>query len=126
MNIKIESWNPDSRSEVVAEFFQRPPIDSQAESLAREILADIRARGDKAVADCVKKFDGASLLPEQWLVRKPELNAAREEVDADFMLAVRESHKRIAGFARAGKKKDWTMSSPRRALPTFCNAPVIF
>lgn len=113
LKMKIESWTPGDCSRVVADFLMRPAIDARAETTAREILADIRARGDEAVAECVRRFDGATLTPDQWKVGKPEMNAARETVDADFIAAARESHKRIVGFARAGQKKDWTMSSPK-------------
>lgn len=116
IEIKIESWAPGACSEVVDGFLKRPAIDARAESLARKILADIRKRGDEAVVECVKRFDGASLSPDQWKVGTSELGVARETVDADFVAAARETRKRIVGFARAGEKKDWTMSSPKGGI----------
>ncbi len=116
ININIESWVSGSCPEVIAEFFRRPAIDAQAEFLAREVLDEIRKNGDEAVATYVKKFDKASLLPDQWRVTKSELNEARENVDPEFVSAVREAHKRITMFAKAGKKKNWTISTARGGI----------
>ncbi|MFC1461266.1 histidinol dehydrogenase [Verrucomicrobiota bacterium] len=116
IKIRIESWTPSTCSKVIDEFLERPAIDARAQASARRILTDIRKRGDEAVAECVKRFDGASLSPDQWKVGKSELDAAREMVDADFVAAARETHKRVVAFARASRKKDWTMSSPKGGI----------
>jgi histidinol dehydrogenase len=114
IKVKIMQWSGDSRSEeAIRDFLKRPAIDPAADQLAREVLADIRARGDAAVAQWVEKFDGVILAPNQWQVKKAEINAARDKVDPDFVAAVREAHKRITAFSRAGMRKDWTMTTPR-------------
>lgn len=114
--IKLTTWSAGDRSSMVSAFLKRPAIDASAEVLARSVLAEIRANGDKAVAKYVKQFDGASLSPAQFRVKPSELNAARDEVDPGFVAAARESHKRIAAFARAGLRKDWTVSSPKGGM----------
>lgn len=111
--VRMVSWNTDEGSGIAADFFDRPAFCESAEAAAREILSDVRDRGDEAVAEYAGRFDGCSLPPSEWRVGKPELNAARETVDHVFMTAARESHKRIAEFALAGLKKDWTISSPK-------------
>lgn len=116
IRIKSATWAPGSRSTLVVSFLKRPAIDASAEVLARNILADIRMDGDAAVAKYVKQFDGASLAPGQFRVRQAELNAAREQVDAAFVLAARETHKRIAAFARAGLRKDWSRPSTKGGM----------
>ncbi|MBU4198299.1 MAG: histidinol dehydrogenase [Verrucomicrobia bacterium] len=116
IKIKSATWSPGSRSSVVASFLKRPAIDASAEVLARSVLADIRMDGDASVAKYAKQFDGASLSPGQFRVRQVELNAAREQVDAMFVLAARETHKRIAAFARDGLRKDWSLPSPKGGM----------
>lgn len=114
--IKMETWAPDRQPEAVSAFLRRPAFDPQAEQVAREVLADIRVHGDEAVIKYVRQFDHVSLSPAQLRVDRVELNAAREKVGAGFIAAVREAHKRIVGFARAGMKKDWSMSSPKGGI----------
>jgi len=118
LSIPMANWTPTSESPEVQAFLQRPAFNADAEAAAREALADIRARGDRAIADCIEQFDGVTLTPGQFLVGKPELNAARDEVqsDGEFIAAVCEAHKRIAAFARAGMRKDWTMSAPKGGI----------
>lgn len=114
IKIKLLQWTGDSRSEeAVRSFFERPQVDPKIEELARKVLLDIRARGDEAITHYIEHFDGAKLPPEEWQVKKSELNAAREQVDPEFVNAVREAHKRISAFAKAGMRKDWNISTPR-------------
>lgn len=110
------TWSPDKPSAPVTAFLERPAFDAQAEELARKILEEIRKGGDAAVALYIKRFDGAALKPEQFAVARAELNAARVNVDAAFMTAAREAYERIANFARAGMKQDWSMSSPKGGM----------
>jgi histidinol dehydrogenase len=42
----------------------------------RRILEDIRRRGDAAVAQALRRFDGVSLPPAQWRVKASELKSA--------------------------------------------------
>ncbi len=112
----IFNWAPDNAPPEIAAFFARPAFDPRAEQIAREALADIRARGDAAVLDCIRKFENQTLAAENLRVARDELNAARDQVDSDFIAACRESHNRIMQFARAGMKKDWTISTPKGGL----------
>lgn len=116
LDIAIVAWAPDNPTPEVTAFLRRPAIDEKAEAVAREILADVRRRGDEAVAEYVRRFDGAKLAPAQFLVQHLELNAARGQVDTPFVLSAKEAHKRIVRFAHAGLKKDWTISSPKGGL----------
>ena len=113
ITIPTAAWMPDSPSAVVTAFLNRPAFDASAETRAREMLADIQTNGDEAVARFIHQLDGAELAPGQFAVQRAELNAARTEVDAEFVSASREAHKRILYFARASLKKDWSMSTPK-------------
>lgn len=109
MLVRIEKWTPRNRSEAVEAFLNRPAFDPAAEEAARKALADIRARGDEAVAECVKQFDGADLKPGQFAVTSEERKAAIAAIDSDFKRAAMDVHKRITKFAQAGLRKDWSI-----------------
>jgi len=113
MSAQIVKWQPQSKTDTVVAFLRRPTFDERAEETARKVLLDIKVNGNRAIAKYVKRFDGAVLRTADFLVDRADLTKAREQVDADFRSAARESHKRIVAFARAGIKRDWSMSSPR-------------
>lgn len=113
MTVKIVKWSLHSRTGLVEAFIKRRAFDKEAEDVARSALADIKANGNKAVSKYVKRFDGVSLNAGNFGVKKSELAAARKMVDRDFRSAVAQARKRIVAFAKAGTKKDWSMSSPK-------------
>jgi histidinol dehydrogenase len=111
--IRIVKWSPNRPSEVAAAFLNRPVFAPEAEAVARETLARIKKKGDEAVAEYVRKYDGADLAPGKFAVSREERKAAIETVDADFKRAATEAHKRIQRFAQAGLRKDWTIPTPK-------------
>ncbi len=113
ITIPTAAWMPDNPSALVTAFLNRPAFDVAAETKAREMLADIQTNGDEAVERFIRQLDGADLTPDQFAVPKAELNTARDQVDADFVAAAQEAHKRILYFARTSLKKDWSMSTPK-------------
>ncbi|MBI2438410.1 MAG: histidinol dehydrogenase [Lentisphaerae bacterium] len=113
LTIKTALWMPDNPTPLVTEFLSRPAFDPAAETSAGEILAEVKKNGDKAVARYARQLDGADLAPQEFAVHKAELNAARSQVDAGFVAAAQEAHKRIFNFARVSMKKDWNTFTPK-------------
>ncbi|MCE9615621.1 MAG: histidinol dehydrogenase [Lentisphaerae bacterium] len=113
MASRIVTWSPRARNARVEAFLKRPAFDRRAEAVARQALDQIRLQGEPAVAACVRKYDGITLPPAAWRVGADELRAAARQVTATDRAAIREAHRRIATFARAGMKRNWFMASPR-------------
>jgi len=113
MTVKIIKWRAGDTAPSVGNFLKRPAFDEEAEATARKVLSDIRANGNRAVAKYARRFDGVSLKVADLRVKRAEIAEAREAVSAERRAAVTAAHKRIVAFARAGMKKDWSMSSPR-------------
>ncbi|MFC1497682.1 histidinol dehydrogenase [Verrucomicrobiota bacterium] len=112
MNVKIVKWScKDPKQNPVDAFIKRRAFDDKAEEVVRGVLADIRTNGNMAVAKYARKFDGVSLKVADFRVTKPELLNARNRVDDDFRSAVREVYNRVVAFAKAGMKKNWSVSS---------------
>lgn len=114
-SIKIQTakWAPDKQPESVISFLKRPAIDAKAEEKARSILNAVKTEGDEAVIRFARELDSARLSADSILVSQKEMNEARAKVANTFIVAAREVHKRVLAFARAGMKKNWTMSSPK-------------
>ena len=116
VQVKIVKWSPSRPSDVVSAFLNRPAFAPEAETVAREALAQIRERGDEAVAEYVRKYDGSDLPAGNFAVSQEERKAALETVDADFKRAAMETYKRVQRFAQAGLRKDWTIPTPKGGL----------
>lgn len=112
MNPRIVTSSAKNPVDRVVEFLSRPAFDPTAEKVAAELLADIRARGNQAVLDAVKRIDGVVLTPETMLVSKEELAEAEKAVPEDVKRNVQEAHRRVSAFAKAGMRPDWSIDTP--------------
>lgn len=95
----------------VARFFARPAFDAAAETVAGRVLRGIASGGDRAVARCVRTYQGAAVAPSGFRVERSEMKAAAKAVDPAFRRAVRQARARIAAFARAGRRRDWSLGT---------------
>lgn len=111
MNIPIVFWSSSKPSPEVEAFTKRPAFDPKAESVASEMLADIRERGDDAVRDAVNRIDGVKLDYSEMRISEEEIAAAVRAVPASIRRNVQEAYKRVAAFAKAGLRKDWHMKT---------------
>ena len=98
---------------LIEKFNARPAFPEEAERAASLALADIRERGDRAVADLVAKFEGAKLRPSQFAVKGETLESLEKKIDPKIVKAVKDAHRRVAKFSRASLRKAWSMSTPR-------------
>ncbi len=74
------------------------------EKIVREILADVRRRGDKAVAAYTKKFDRHSLPIK---IRPSEINSHASKADKNIAKALELSASRIYDFHARQKEDSW-------------------
>ncbi len=71
---------------------------NEAEEAVRPILEAVRKRGDRAVVEYARKFDGFDR--KSVLVDAAELEAARKRLTPAFRRAVREASKNIRAYAK--------------------------
>ena len=90
----------------------RPTFDPKAETVAAEILADVRARGLAAVLDAAARIDGARLSPARVRVSARETAAAERAVPAGTKERILEARDRVADFARKSMRPDWQSPTP--------------
>ena len=93
----------------IEKFNARPAFPEEAEQAAFKVLADIRKRGDRAVAEYVAKFEGARLKPEYFLVGDVDFSS----LDRKVVAAVKDAHRRVLKFSKASLRKAWSMKTPR-------------
>ena len=114
MNV-IRHTDPDF-SERLSELTSRSSLfDPVIEQRTREILDDVSTRGDQALLELTRRFDGATLGAEQLAVTHAELMSASLQADEPLRAAVAEADKNIAAFAKKSRRKDWWIWNSHRA-----------
>jgi histidinol dehydrogenase len=81
---------------------------AEAETVVRPILDAVRKRGDRALLEYARKFDG--LARKTVRVPEAELAAARERLGAPFRKAVTQAARNIRAFARLQMPREWMRS----------------
>ena len=93
-----------------------------------EIIREVRARGDAALRDYTRRFDGAE--PGDLWVSAAEFDAAREAVDPYFLETLREAG-RTSGASMSGRSTTafswrtapaWSWASGGRPLKRWASA----
>jgi histidinol dehydrogenase len=83
-------------------------LEYKQETAVRQIINDVRLRGDRALFELTEKFDGAKLTALE--VKPAQIKAAYKKADAKLVDAMKLAAERIGAFHRAQKE---------RALPTY-------
>ena len=80
-----------------------------AEAVVRPILEDVRRRGDRALLEYARKFDGFERRTVR--VSEEDLAAARRRLNPEFRRAVRTAAANIRDFARRQMPRTWMKQS---------------
>ncbi len=96
--IPVRSSSPEFRR-VLDLLLARPAgMDDRVERAAREILSDVRTRGDRALVDLTARFDGVRLSAAALHVSPRELTAARKRIPPAERRALELAARRIREF----------------------------
>ena len=79
----------------------------RAEAVARRIVDDVRRRGDRALIEYTRRFDGVTLAPRSLRVPPEELRAAADELPSTVRAALRLAARRIEAFHRRQRQASW-------------------
>lgn len=71
------------------------------------IVAEVRAKGDEALLEYTARFDGCALREDQLLVNPEEIAEAYQQVDDEFIQAIRKAGANIQSFHEKQKQQDW-------------------
>lgn len=82
-------------------------LPAEAVASVDRILADVRARGDAALCELTRRFDGAELTPAQLRVTPVEIERAYQLVDLEFLKALGIASTNIERFHRAQVERSW-------------------
>ena len=82
-------------------------IPAEIEEAAAAIVAEVRERGDEAVAAFTARFDGVSLTPGRFRVPEKALQDALRSADPALMGAIERAAANIRSFHEAQKADSW-------------------
>jgi len=79
----------------------------EKEAQVREIISQVNRRGDVAICEYIRRFDGAQITPAKLLVGKAEFAAARKQASPAFLRALEQAADNIRAFHFKQRPKDW-------------------
>ncbi len=79
----------------------------QFEASVKEILKNVKKRGDEALLEYTKKFDKVELSPEELVVPFKELEKAYDEIEEDVRWALEIAAERVRKFHEAQIEKSY-------------------
>jgi histidinol dehydrogenase len=79
---------------------------------AQRIVEAVRRRGDRAVIEFTRRYDGVALSPAQLRVSDADIAAALRAIPADALRALRLAARRIAAFHRHQRTRSWSYRDP--------------
>jgi histidinol dehydrogenase len=90
---------------------RRSRQDEKAQSVAAEIVADVRKRGDAALFAWTKKLDQVDLAREGAWISWKEIHSAERHVSSAFLNAIRRAAKNIRSMAEKQLPRPWSFES---------------
>ncbi|HEV7514560.1 MAG TPA: histidinol dehydrogenase [Candidatus Acidoferrum sp.] len=82
--------------------------DEKAHRVAARIIADVRKRGDVAIRQWTKKFDGVDLRAGMW-VSSRTIEKAREDTAEETRMAMEHAARNIRVVAERQLPREWTL-----------------
>jgi histidinol dehydrogenase len=110
--------------QVAAHLRSLVPAGESVEEAVREIVANVRARGDAAVRDYTSRFDTAGATPGALLVSQEELDEALTLLDLELVAGLQVAIANVALVAQAGVSEDVAVELPQGQTITLREAPV--
>jgi len=92
----------------LAKFCETAVVPQSIVDAVSRILADVRSKGDAAIASTIRRIDGIRLKPSQFRISESELNGAASKLKKGELKAIRESVASVLDFHRHALPKSWT------------------
>lgn len=90
---------------------RRARQDDQAQSVAAEIVANVRKRGDAALFAWAKKLDKANLARDGVWISRKEIRSAERLVSTEFLDAIARAAKNVRSVAEKQLPRPWSFET---------------
>src|SRR5204863_8543529 len=88
---------------------RRAQRDNEAQSVAAEIGADVRKRGDSALFAWSKKLDYLDLTRAGVCISREEIRSAKSQVSPGFLNSVQRAAKHVCLVGGPSLRRPWTV-----------------
>jgi histidinol dehydrogenase len=112
MPIRLDSTSPDFSERFAAFLATKRETAEDVDQAVRAIIADVRKRGDRALAELTLKFDGVDLDKVGLRVPAAEIDAAVAQCDQRALDALKVARDRIDVYHRRQKPSDDRFTDP--------------
>ncbi len=99
---------------------RRAAVSAEAEEVVRPILTAVREKGDAALLEYARRFDGASLTPGTLRVTPDEVKQAFDHLPPEAIEALRLAATRIEHFHRRQLPHSWFVTEEGAVLGQLC------
>ncbi|KKB76696.1 histidinol dehydrogenase [Devosia soli] len=106
MPLRLDSAAPDFERRFAELLASKREASQEVGDTVAGIIADVRARGDEAVAELTNKFDKAGVTPDTLRFSEDEIASAAARVSAEVREALQTAHDRIKSHHERQKPKD--------------------
>ncbi len=111
--MRIIKLDEESKKNVMTELVKRSPNYYQKYAdTVQEILDNVRERGDAAVFEYTKKFDGAEISADNIRITKEEIDEAYAVIDDELIETMKKSMANIKEYHEKQKQYSWFDSKP--------------
>ncbi len=94
------------------------------DAAVRAIVSSVMEKGDSAVSQFTKKFDGVNLSPKDFLVKPDEIKSAYRSVDKKYLSALQTAIKNISFYHEKQKPDEWFETLPEDVLIGMRSIPI--
>jgi len=112
MPLRLDSQSADFPTRFRAFLGVKREATQDIEQAVRDIIADVRARGDRALTELTAKYDGVDLAKAGLRVTATEINAAEKSCDAEALAALKLARDRIEAFHQRQQPRDTRFTDP--------------
>lgn len=107
----------DTKKDILENLLKRSPNSyGKFEASVAAILADVKEKGDEAVFDYTKRFDGADINVANIVVTKEEIDEAYSLVDEQLVEVIRKALVNIREYHAKQKQYSWFDSTPNGTI----------
>lgn len=107
----------DTKKDILENLLKRSPNSyGKFEASVAAILADVKEKGDEAVFDYTKRFDGADISAANIVVTKEEIDEAYSLVDEQLVEVIRKALVNIREYHAKQKQYSWFDSTPNGTI----------
>lgn len=106
--MNILKLTPDTKKDILENLLKRSPNSyGEFEGRVAEIIENVREKGDEAVFDYTKKFDGADILAANLVVTEEEIKEAYENVEPKLLEVIRKALVNIKSYHEKQRQYSW-------------------